>query len=376
MNKVSFIIIFLLMGLTTASMSSYSIFELLGHFLPILIFFICGLLCLINLKNITKPSLIILLLAFLLILFTLGRSLSAGFAIKDNLASAVHIYNVLLMLTLAPALSFSKKQLSYICMLALFGLIFLASYYRVFSFVRIPMFFAPNNLAQNYFYLFIYVMLFGTLWRWNKKFIWILWALVFYIIYQIECRSVLLGLLVIAYGLLSEKISFAPTKYSIFMNGLILGNLLFVFLYLFLFSNFFVLDLSTLFNEPGKGLFSGRQLIWQMLITAFYEHPFVGTGRENILFGSPHNSMLYILILFGINMFILFVGFLNHIFKKISSGTLNNLLGNRAFFAFLGALLVGFFEPNVITPPYSFATFLLFIFINSGKQFFSKGTKK
>lgn len=141
---------------------------------------------------------------------------------------------------------------------------------------------------------------------------------------------------------------------------LTLGSLIYVQFYIFNFLNRDV-DLSEYFSFSNKNIYSGRELIWIEALALWGKAPFTGTGSNVHLesFGAVnlHNSILNLLVIYGLPIFSLFLYALFKVLATIKNIVGKDYIAKNSFVAFLAFLLIGFSETSLFVE--MFASFLV-----------------
>ncbi|MBR4682668.1 MAG: hypothetical protein IKP06_05155 [Elusimicrobiaceae bacterium] len=358
---------------STAVISFYSAHEVLIRALSLILLAMNVLLFIVNYREIQKHKILFLLM--LVACFFPFATVAAGFyesqRFIDNMASAIHMYNVILFIGISPAIYLSDRQIKFLLLIPVIGLIWLVAYYHTFEFAFLPFFWPPNDLAKAYFYMFMCLILWHYLRGSNRGWMFLWFTVSFILSYKIECRSTLMAGIFFALLCCCDRWFKRPLLYKSLMNGLLVGGIVFAAMYVYLYLSFFRMDLSWAFHQAGKGVFSGRETIWLELFRGLQQHPFLGLGREALAWsvtwntGDTHNSSMYVLCLFGIPVFVICLFLFNKAFSCFQEVIEKDIVSRRAFDAFLSMLLLGFFESNVVTTPFMVFTFFMFFIINS-----------
>ncbi len=366
----AFLIMFVFSTLVISFYPAYSVFI---RALSLILFSINILLFIIHFPEIQKHKTLLLLAMFasLFPFATVTSGLYSGQRFIDNMASTIHIYNLIFFIVLSTSLYLSNKQIKCLLLIPVLGLIFFISYYHVVDFIMSPFLWPPNDIAKSYFYMLISLILWHYFRGSNKCWIVFLLIVMFVLSYRIECRSTLLATAFFSLLCCFDYWIKRPLIYKSIMNGLLIGGIVFAAIYVYLYLNFFRADLSWVFHQPGKGVFSGRETIWLELFKGLGQHPLLGMGRESLAWsviwntGDTHNSFMYLLCLFGCPLFVIIIILINKTLTYFQSILEQDVISRRALYAFFSMLFMGFFESNVVTTPFITFTFFMFFIINS-----------
>ena len=172
--------------------------------------------------------------------------------------------------------------------------------------------------------------------------------LTFETIISSESRGALLGILVFFVSMLiSNKLLKNKRVYNVITFFILIAIIGFVLLYVNMWKN--GVDFSIPFTE--QSLYSGREAIWNELLNQFSKNYILGMGSHYDIqsFDSlnVHNSMLYILVIYGSIVFVLFWILLYNTIKHTNRHIENNRYNKIFMSAILGMLIVSFFETNL-----------------------------
>lgn len=372
-NTFAFLAFYIIFLFSTAVISFYPAYTIFIRALSLIIFTMNTLLFILYFPEIQKHRNLFLLtlVACLFPLATVTAGVYQEQHFVDNMASAIHIYNLIFFVILSSSVNFSNRQIKWLLFIPVIGLIFLMSYYHIIDFIVAPFLWPPNDIAKSYFYMLMSLILWHYFCGSNKLWIF-LWIIAMFILsYRIQCRSTLLATICFSLLCCFDFWIKRPLIYRSIMNVLIIGSIVFAAIYVYLYLNFFRMDLSWAFHQAGKGIFSGRETIWIELFTGLKQHPLLGMGREALAWsvtwntGDTHNSSMYILCLFGVPLFLTIIILINKTLSYFQLTLEKDIVSRRALYAFLSMLLMGFFESNVVTTPFITFTFFMFFIINS-----------
>ena len=204
--------------------------------------------------------------------------------------------------------------------------------------------------------------------RYKKIYIILLCTLTFVQIYATASRSVLLAFVTyLVLSILPKKIIAKGLLKAISICTLLFGSI--VFAYIYVLKSY---STETVEIVGGKRVFSGRQEIWSEVIRLFSNEYWFGIGSRVKLtsFGSfnIHNSMLNILVVYGVINFLIVCLLLgsriNSAFSKLN---IRDYAPNMVF-ALVSLFIVAFFETNLVWPSVSFYLLLVFCYINIDKD--------
>lgn len=231
----------------------------------------------------------------------------------------------------------------------------------------------PNTIAQ----LILYIMILSNYYfKHSSKssiIILILNILIFYAIYKTNCRNLLVVSLVYLIILYIIPINILKNDkiQKIFFIGIIIVSIIIPVFFSYLYVHKSILNINIPFSS--KSIFSGREKIWTVCITAIKK-------SDNIIIGSnpneylssiyklgylnynPHNISIGILVNYGIFVFILFYIILYNFYdfyniksKKINEKTVYLKYG------ICMVLLAGCFENIIFLETFNFMFCLMFL---------------
>lgn len=231
----------------------------------------------------------------------------------------------------------------------------------------------PNTVALVYLTLGVYITLFfEPRTRILQIFNLVLIVFIEYLIWLTESRTCLLAFLV--YFVLRYFSSFILKNKYILLSICILltvGSFVYVRAYVGMWK---AGDYPLVFNllaldDPDKGFFSGRELIWNDCLELLDKSPWFGTGSKVKIqsFDSAnfHNSILNCFVVYGYIVGILVIYMLIRVIMEIKDYMFDPKIRNCtiAFFVFL---IVGYSETNLLVM--SFMTFLCLMVAYSRKK--------
>ncbi len=166
-------------------------------------------------------------------------------------------------------------------------------------------------------------------------------------VYLTQSRNALISLSLFAFflvvSLLHHKRALRIPRGLILL--LILIPLIFMAVYLQVITNPVFQDMFSFFSGEGKSL-NARQTIWTNALNVFVQSPLTG-GYYQISGGTgvsqAHNSMLDIMVSYGIPVLILVVAFLYDVLTQLSENC-TGILHSLSVFAFICALFLGIGE--------------------------------
>lgn len=240
------------------------------------------------------------------------------------------------------------KLMSYIA-IVLISINFLILVINDFG-VNFSGFFINPNTLGVFTLLLYYFYLIGSE-NSKKRELIIISLMVFVLIYSSSSRTILLSLVAIIFTyyiwkwITSNKFIFI--SYIIIFKGILI-SVIFVYPQMKYWSNYAKLN-ELMWKYTGKNLLSGRETIWENVLNAFYERPWLGYGTGTILPElqianlSTHNLYLQISYQLGIIGLILFLFILTIIWLGFWFGRQDFKVKISAAF-FVGILVQQSFE--------------------------------
>lgn len=185
-------------------------------------------------------------------------------------------------------------------------------------------FFRNNNYIGMLFFCF--TVLYSLATYKYSFFYFLMISLLITIVFISGSRSSLIGIIIMfifyKFFLLHRYKNYYFYKYI--FHGVIIANLLFVIAYTILPYQEIGQTINTLTQiYTGKNFFSGRQLIWNSIITQIYQAPFIGNGLSYTVGNiydtqlSAHNWYLQILLQSGMIGLVLIVMLIFQIYKRL-----------------------------------------------------------
>ncbi len=343
-NKIKEWMIIIVSAYFAVMYCSYDLYTMLNRYALYVTFFMMCILFILEFKNIfqkKRNSLVISLVIIAIVFFTIVAN-SSGYG------SLAILIILLFTMLCSNILNVSKSTIKISSFIILIGqIVFLLSekrYYNtnIYGYVSFAM--LPFSLA----------FLIGDKKVSKKKqIIGIILSIPVIImsimaILESQSRGALLGFIVfIAFMMLNNKYIKNSKLYS-FITCIILVSIIgFVLLYVNMWEN--NVDFSIPFTE--KSLYSGREEIWTELLKQFSDNYMLGVGSHYNIQSfetlNIHNSMLYILVIYGSIVFILFWILLYDTIKNNNKYVENNRYNKIFLSAILGMLIVSFFETNL-----------------------------
>lgn len=302
-----------------------------------------------NFKEIYKNNRNTLILVCLLILNVL-----IGCVINNSGLGSVWIITELYLIILnASSINLSKVVIKYLSLiLGIFGIYF----------ATLSEGFNTNTYGYITLVLSLFLIYYFEILKKEKKIksVFLIIQILIYIFFfnfviLSESRSVLFAYLFFGvYVILTRMFSKNRLIYKVIPFFIILGQLIFVFIYVQLWLNNIYID----FSFSDKNFYSGREAIWYELWNVFKDNALYGIGSNyhinSFVVLNVHNSLFNILVVYGL---INFIGFLILFLKFV----LNSSKKNKYNFIFLLTLVfVGYFETNLLWN----STIILFILVS------------
>ncbi len=143
---------------------------------------------------------------------------------------------------------------------------------------------------------------------------------------------------------------------------LISGSILFPLWYVWLWKSGVTIDTRVF----GKRFFSGRDIVWDQFLTAFYKEPFTGIGSDfltkipDALYTEVHNGLLHILVVHGIFIFAIAAFFLGKRLFQIQEKAVESMVVRQCIAVIVAQAAVSVFENYFIMAFYNIFILLLF----------------
>lgn len=352
--SISIYIIFIFLGI---QLLNVKIYNLLSSFNLYVIFVFTIMIVLLNLGKVIKNKIIICTNFISIILVLIG-----GFQNAFGFGGLLIIINFLLVLLVATSIKIQENCIKY-----LFKSI---KFYSIIYFFIAKDGFNKNTIGQIAFILFVYnlVLIIHNKDGYFSSIVAI--VLCFVNIINSESRGVLIATVALCIIISLNKIIIdKKIVFGIIIIFLTFGSIIFCMFYVQLWSEGVVVN--TIYTD--KRFYSGREYIWYELINLIKLYPIWGVGSNYSINSfevfNSHNSMLNIMVVYGIPTFILFnLNLINSLFnaRKLS---LKRLETRVALSGFLGILIIGFFETILIWGTIFFLNiFLLWIITSIGDE--------
>lgn len=217
-------------------------------------------------------------------------------------------------------------------------------------------------------YLLVCMSIIGINFLNNKKIQKIIFlSIICIIIYFTESRTSLIAEIFI---LLMNifNIEFIKNKkiYKKIILLLLLLSIVFIYIYIYMWNNQITITLG---NFSEKNFYSGRQFIWNEVLTALKENVLFGLGSnyelESFSSFNTHNSLLGILSIHGIITFTIFLClFYKCIVKMNDIDKMNNIKSNMII-GIIAILVVSWFENSLIQPIFQMYLFMILLIGNN-----------
>lgn len=143
---------------------------------------------------------------------------------------------------------------------------------------------------------------------------------------------------------------------------LIGGSILFPLWYVWLWKSGVTIDTRVF----GKRFFSGRDIVWDQFLTAFYKEPFTGIGSDiltkipDAAYTEVHNGLLHILVVHGIFIFAIVAYFLGKRLFQIQEKAAESMVVRQCIAVIVAQAAVSVFENYFILAFYNIFILLLF----------------
>ena len=343
-NKIKEWMIIIISAYFSIMYCSYDFYTILNRYALYVTFFIMFVLFILEFKNIfqkKRNSLIISLIIIAIVFFTIVVN-SSGYG------SLAILMILLFAILCSNILNISKSTIKISSFIILMGqIIFLKKkkkYYNTNTYGYISFAMLPFSLA---------FLIGDKKVSRRRQIIGLILSipliiLTVEVILESQSRGALLGFIVfIAFMMLSNKYIKNSKLYG-FITVIILVSIIgFVLLYVSMWEN--NVNFSIPFTE--KSLYSGREGIWAELLKQFSDNYMLGVGSHYNIQSfetlNVHNSMLYILVIYGSIVFILFWILLYNTIRNNNKYIENNRYNKIFLSAILGMLIVSFFETNL-----------------------------
>ena len=239
-------------------------------------------------------------------------------------------------------------------------LLFMFIYIIVYNFIS---HLGLNLNTQGYVYLLLCI--YSTLYfDFNKKlniFNILVILITWYQVQLSESRGALIGLIIflILRYIISAKLWSNKIVYNLIIFILTTGAIIFASIYVYMWKNNVHLDISF----SSKNLYSGREAIWDEAFILIKQFPWTGIGSaykiQSYSNFNIHNSMLNLVLVYGIPVYIFIVSVITIALNKIRKYIVNDKRVKTIIAGFFAILQVGFFENNLVWPATSYCSCLL-----------------
>lgn len=143
---------------------------------------------------------------------------------------------------------------------------------------------------------------------------------------------------------------------------LIVGSIAFPLLYVWVWKSGINISILTF----GKNFFSGRNIVWDQFLNAFYKEPFTGIGSNFIMkipdlqFTEVHNGLLHIMVVHGIFVFAIAVFLLGKRLFQIGRKAVMSQVTRQCISVIIAIAVVSVFENDFVLVFYNVLVLLLF----------------
>lgn len=225
----------------------------------------------------------------------------------------------------------------------------------------------PNTLGYVIFLLGIYTCLFFEWSGLPKLIITIPLIIMITNILDTNSRGALLGsmvFIVLAY-IISPKIWGRRYIYYTICIFITIGSIIFTIIYVQMWKS------NIQFNIPfiQKSLYTGREYIWNEVLYLLSDSPLKGIGSKLELYSfvefNVHNSMLNIMVTYGIPIFLSSIIIFIDIFRDIRKVLLENRIYKVSTAGLISIFVVGFFETNLMWLNVSYLSYFMVAIIFS-----------
>lgn len=361
-QKLSLLLVTILLLVSCLNMLIWDFFFLFRQYL-VLVFIVCNvLLILLNYqKVINQHRGIFFLGAFALLFYVCSSAFYDAFSIQEG-GSGLLLLNLILSLICFNSLSFPYEKIKFLLrMVGIFSFIYLAFHFFHQGYYN------TNTLGTFSFILLVYVLL------WLEPYTERLWVklIVFSLFISFDfyqrCRSGLVGelvfLLLLLFPFWTKKVLF-----RFFVIGLNLVAIALPPLWVKIWLSGFVFKIPLV----NKGLYSGRERVWEAFLSVFYEHPFIGSGSgilkiplKHYAEFTAHNFLLGILTVYGLIVFAaVFIMLVKILYEKRDEMMSANV-SILPLAGLLGILVTSYFEIIPISYIHSVMIWFLLVIINS-----------
>lgn len=363
-KNITALLIFIELFFSCFNMLYWDFFIAYRKYLIIFLVIINSLLVILNEKIVIRKNFLLFFFSILSILFYLLTNISQIFNSIENVGTYLLLINLFLTWISFRVIILSKKQINFfIVFLSIYGILFLFLNWN-------DTMYNPNTLATFSFPLLIFTCIF--LKKYLRTFILylIVFFVFFYFSYKNLCRSVLIGEIIFVVLCLTD-FWLKPLFSRVLCWILCLGPTLLPIIWTK------VWEAGIEFNLPfvNKSIYSGRERVWNAFLDSFYANPFLGIGQGSIPIPlmdykefTPHNFMFFILVVYGIVIYLFSVIIMNKILIEQSHYAVENNYAKIAFSGLLSILIVSFFEIIPILYIHVTIIWFLLIIVNSRKN--------
>lgn len=177
-----------------------------------------------------------------------------------------------------------------------------------------------------------------------------------------RCVVVGIGVFIVVNYLIPKAAWGCKWLYRVCVGILISGSILFPLWYVRLWKSGVTIDTRVL----GKRFFSGRDIVWDQFLTAFYKEPFTGIGSDiltkipDALYTEVHNGLLHILVVHGIFIFGIVAYFFGRRLFQIQEKAVESVAVRQCIAVIVAQMAVSVFENYAVLAFYNTLVFLLF----------------
>ena len=361
-QTISFFLVVVMLVTSCVNLLVWDFFFLFKQYLVIL-FIICNaIIILLNYQKTIKQQRVLFFLgAITLLIYVFNSMFYDSFSIQEG-GSGLLLVNLVLSFISFNAISFSVKQTKFILnMVGLFSIVYLLFHFFHYT----P--YNANTLGTFSFVLLIYVLLWLEFYSHRLVVKLIVFFVFFAFAYLQECRSVLIGellfLMMLIFSFWINKIFF-----RVLVIGLNLGSIILPPLWVQIWLSGFTLKIPFI----DKGLYSGRERVWNTFLNAFYDNPLIGSGNgvlqiplEHYKEFTAHNFLLAVLTVYGILIFVLVFISLTKILYNKRDKIVAAKVSTLPLAGLLGILATSYFEIIPISYIHSIMIWFLLTLINS-----------
>lgn len=311
-----------------------------------------SLLLIVNIQKILNNSKRQFIIFIIAILFLLVEKQFNDTGI-GSITTIINLY-IIILLSQNIKLEIKTKKIIF-GMILIFNIIFIFLDNSIYN---------PNTIA----YLLVCMSIIGSNVFNNKKIQKIIFlSIICLAIYFTESRtSLIVELFILLMNIFDIKFIKNKKIYKKIILLLLVLSIAFIYIYIYMWNNKITISMG---NFSEKNFYSGRQFIWNEVLTSLKGNMLFGLGSNYQLksFSSfnTHNSLLGILSIHGIVTFTIFTYSFYKCIVKMNDNDNTNDIKNNMIIGIIAILMVSWFENSLIQPIFQMYLFVILLIGNN-----------